>query len=39
MIQQITGGSNTCFAQECSSVTAVITAITDDYRIMTNLEN
>ena len=24
MIQQITGGSNTCFAQECSSVTAVM---------------
>ena len=23
MIQQITDGSNTCFAQKCSSVTAV----------------
>ena len=24
MIQQITDGSNTCFAQKCSSVTAVM---------------
>ena len=30
MIQQITDGSNTCFAQKCSSMTAV-TAVTDEH--------